>query len=169
MQLSKEIFRFLRPAEEDIPETVHPGVRSLHHPPSRLPPRIIFHTLCLSSPRSNMGNEVKSPEQHTHFIKVVSFIEAHAMPFLLCRLRSFDRNAFEGFSRHLEIIPVRSVDGTPIGTPCPSVSRLRFAPCFARSVGFGPLFSPPSGAFLITPSIEQKLQSMPFNASYHSR
>ena len=36
---------------------------------------------------------------------------------------------------------------TPIGTPCPSVSRLRFAPCFARSVGFGPLFFPSKGRF----------------------
>src|ERR687888_422447 len=30
-------------------------------------------------------------------------------------------------------------------------------------------FSPPRGAFVIAPSIEQKLQSMPFNSSYRSR
>lgn len=30
----------------------------------------------------------------------------------------------------------------PMGIPLPSVSRLRFTPCFARSVGFGPLFFP---------------------------
>src|SRR5215204_103881 len=31
----------------------------------------------------------------------------------------------------------------PTGTPCASVSRLRFVPAFARSVGFGPVFFPP--------------------------
>src|SRR6476619_8567905 len=30
----------------------------------------------------------------------------------------------------------------PSGTPCPSVSRLRFAPLLARSVGLGPVFPP---------------------------
>ena len=35
----------------------------------------------------------------------------------------------------------------PIGIPFPSVSKLRFAPCFARSVGFGPLFFPAKGRF----------------------
>src|SRR5437764_9062519 len=34
----------------------------------------------------------------------------------------------------------------PMGTPCPSVSRLRFTPLLPRSVGLGPVFSPPKGA-----------------------
>src|SRR3712207_8319772 len=32
---------------------------------------------------------------------------------------------------------------SPIGTPCPSVSRLRLTPRLPRSVGFGPVFFPP--------------------------
>src|SRR6266576_613208 len=35
---------------------------------------------------------------------------------------------------------------SPIGTPCPSVSRLRFTPLLPRSVGLGPVFSPLKGA-----------------------
>src|SRR5262245_53827567 len=31
---------------------------------------------------------------------------------------------------------------SPIGTPCPSVNRLRLTPPLARSVGFGPVFFP---------------------------
>src|SRR5262245_63973808 len=31
---------------------------------------------------------------------------------------------------------------SPIGTPCPSVSRLRLTPDWPRSVGLGPVFSP---------------------------
>ena len=34
----------------------------------------------------------------------------------------------------------------PSGTPWPSVSRLRLTPDLPRSVGLGPVFSPPSGA-----------------------
>ena len=33
---------------------------------------------------------------------------------------------------------------SPTGIPEPSVSRLRFAPCFPRSVGFGPVFGFPA-------------------------
>src|SRR6476661_6944753 len=34
---------------------------------------------------------------------------------------------------------------TPIGTPWPSVSRLRLTPLFPRSVGLGPVFFPRQG------------------------
>jgi hypothetical protein len=36
---------------------------------------------------------------------------------------------------------------SPSGTPAPSVSRLRFVPCLALSVGLRPLPSPPRGGF----------------------
>src|SRR5512135_768050 len=35
----------------------------------------------------------------------------------------------------------------PIGTPCPSVSRLRFTPLLPRSVGLGPVFFPAQWGF----------------------
>src|SRR5437764_10140269 len=35
----------------------------------------------------------------------------------------------------------------PIGTPCPSVSRLRFTPLLPRSVGLGPVFFPAQWRF----------------------
>src|SRR5438105_12884184 len=35
----------------------------------------------------------------------------------------------------------------PMGTPCPSVSRLRFTPLLPRSVGLGPVFSPTQWRF----------------------
>src|SRR5439155_1806007 len=36
---------------------------------------------------------------------------------------------------------------SPIGTPPPSVSKLRFTPSLARSVGFGPVFFPSQRSF----------------------
>src|SRR2546423_14784431 len=50
---------------------------------------------------------------------------------------------------------------SPIGTPCPSVSTLRLTPLLPRSVGLGPVFSPPKGALVIAPSIESHCQSIP--------
>src|SRR5512146_1282450 len=35
----------------------------------------------------------------------------------------------------------------PIGTPCPSVNKLRLTPDLARSVGLGPLFFPAQRGF----------------------
>src|SRR5208283_3524548 len=52
-----------------------------------------------------------------------------------------------------------------IGMPCPSVSRLRLTPDFARSVGFLPVFSPPNGALVIAPSIHCHVQSSSFFSS----
>src|ERR671931_2891823 len=95
-----------------------------------------------------MGNEVKSPEQPAHFIKVVSFIEAHALPFLLCRLRSFDRNTGDGFFRHLEIIPVRSVDGNPDRDTLSFSEQTPFCPLFCAVSGIRPSFFPLQGALL---------------------
>lgn len=40
-----------------------------------------------------------------------------------------------------------------------------FRPFLPRSVGFGPVFGPPSGALLIAPSAERKDQSMPICSS----
>jgi hypothetical protein len=95
-----------------------------------------------------MGNEVKSPEQPTHFIKVVSFIEAHALPFLLCRLRSFDRNTGDGFFGHLEIIPVRSVDGNADRDTLSFSEQAPFCPLFCAVNGIRPSFFPLQAALL---------------------
>ncbi len=45
----------------------------------------------------------------------------------------------------------------PMGIPCPLVSRLRFAPCLARSVGLGPHFFPRKRRFRHRP-----VQGLPF-------
>ena len=41
-------------------------------------------------------------------------------------------------------------------------------PLLARSVGFGPVFGPPSGALVIAPSAASHSQSMPTTSSYSS-
>src|SRR5215207_6469154 len=50
--------------------------------------------------------------------------------------------------------------------PVPSLSRLRFVPDLARSVGFLPVASLPKGAFVITPSRACHSHSTPSISSY---
>src|SRR3982751_7124505 len=67
----------------------------------------------------------------------------------------------------LKSLRVAPSAATPIGPPCPSVSRLRFAPCFARSVGFGPLFFPSKRRFCHRPihRTESQVYALPLVVS----
>ena len=92
-----------------------------------------------------MGDEVKLPEQYTHFIEVVSFIHTHTLSFLFCRLRSFDGNAFDRLFRHLEIIPIRPINGNA-DRDTPSFSeQTPFCPLFCAVSGIRPSFFPLQG------------------------
>ena len=109
---------------------------------------------------------MKPFEQDPHFPVIVSFIHTHALPFLLCRLRPFDGNAFDRLFRHLEIVSVGSIDGDADRNALPFSEQTPFCPLFCAVSGIrARFFSPASGAFVIAPSIEQKLQSIPFNSS----
>lgn len=55
---------------------------------------------------------------------------------------------------------------SPSGIPADSVITLLFVPDLALSVGFGPLFPPPKGAFDIAPSMDSQFQPMPTSLSY---
>jgi len=56
-----------------------------------------------------------------------------------------------------------------IGMPTTSVSKLRLTHCLPRSIGFGPVFEPATGALVITPSIYSQDQSIPLIPSYRVR
>src|SRR6266699_977145 len=51
----------------------------------------------------------------------------------------------------------------PIGTPCPSVSTLRFTPLLPRSVGLGPVFFPAQRSFHHGPVHTQPRPVDPFH------
>src|ERR687885_1727817 len=103
---------------------------SLHHPSPCSPPRTLFHTLHFFSPRSEVGDEVKSLKRYTHFIEVVSFIHTPTLSFLFCRPRSFDGNARDRLFRHLEIISIRSINGKADGDTSSFSEHTPFCPLF---------------------------------------
>src|ERR671922_2739881 len=115
---------------------------SLHHPSPCSPPRTLFHTLHFFSPRSEVGDEVKSLKQYTHFIEVVSFIHTPTLSFLFCRPRSFDGNARDRLFRHLEIISIRSINGKADGDTSSFSEHTPFCPLFCAVSGNRPSFFP---------------------------
>jgi hypothetical protein len=65
-------------------------------------------------------------------------------------------------------VAVGAVMRHPDRDPCRLAEKRTFRPPFARSVGFGPVASPPSGAFPVAPSQESQAQSIPTCSSYSS-
>src|ERR671932_1341825 len=115
---------------------------SLHHHSPCSPPRTLYHTLHFFSPRSDVGDEVKSLKQYTHFIEVVSFIHTPTLSFLFCRPRSFDGNARDRLFRHPEIISIRSINGKADGDTSSFSEHTPFCPWFCAVSGNRPSFFP---------------------------
>ena len=64
---------------------------------------------------------------------------------------------------------VGAVMRQPERDPVRVAQKRTFRPLFALSVGFGPVFAPPKGAFPIAPSAARKAQSIPTTVSYSTR
>src|ERR671931_483773 len=123
---------------------------SLHHPSPCSPPRTLFHTLHFFSPRSEVGDEVKSLKQYTHFIEVVSFIHTPTLSFLFCRPRSFDGDTCDRLCRHPEIVSVRSVYGNADRNALSFSEQAPFYPLFCAVSRIWPSFFPPQA--VLSPS-----------------
>jgi len=63
-------------------------------------------------------------------------------------------------------VAVGAVVRQPDRDPRSLAENRTFRPFFALSVGFGPVFGPPSGALVIAPSAASHAQSMPTTVSY---
>ena len=64
---------------------------------------------------------------------------------------------------------VGAVMRQPERDPARVAENRTFRPLFALSVGFGPVFAPPKGAFPIAPSAARNAQSIPTTLSYSTR
>ena len=60
---------------------------------------------------------------------------------------------------------VGTVVRQPDRDPCRLAENRTFRPLLALSVGFGPVFRPPSGALVIAPSAASQAQSIPTTRS----
>ena len=105
-----------------------------HDPGARLP-----------VPTSSWPAEMTTPETAPYGRSVVAAVPEHTVrplawsaPFAVkWRNRIHQRQSF------LRVVPVAPVKRTASGTSCPSQIRWRLLPRLARSVRFGPVWSPP--------------------------
>jgi len=97
---------------------------------------------------------------------VIRLVQADALRLLWGRLRALDRDRVERALQQLVVVAVRAVVIEPDRDARALCEDRALRPPLALSVGFGPVFAPPSGALLIAPSADRNDQSMPTTSSY---
>lgn len=115
--------------------------------------------------RADVGGEAELAHQLKDDRVVVALVEAEPLWALLGRPRALDRDRLDGGPEQLEVVAVGAIVGYPERDAAAVGEERALRPLFALSVGFGPVFSPPSGAFVIAPSAASHSQSIPSSAS----
>ena len=157
---------FLRPADQDPTVTVEPGVGRFDDPPSGRPARNAELVGGLLAVRLDVRGELVLGDGVVAFAVVVGLVEAEALGRLGSRLRSLDWDRVERRLQELVVVAVGAVVRQPDRDPAALAENRTFRLFFALSVGFGPVFGPPSGALVIAPSAASHDQSIPTSLSY---
>jgi hypothetical protein len=159
---------FLRPADQDPAVAVEPGVGRFDDPASGAPSRDVELVGDLFAAGTDVWRELVFDNEFVALGVVVGLVETEALWRLGGRLGSLDRDRVERRLQELVVVAVGTVVCQPDRDPCALAENRTFRPFFARSVGFGPVFGPPSGALVIAPSAASHDQSIPTTWSYSS-
>lgn len=162
------VLGLLRPADQEPPEAVEPGVCALDDPAAGAPARIAPLELGLLASLADVGPEAVLGRELVDLGVVVALVEAEAVG-LRARLRALDQDALERRLEELEVVDVRARDLEPDRGAAALADDRAFRPLLALSVGLGPVSSPPSGALPTAPSQESQAKSIPFKPSWASR
>ena len=145
------------PANQPSTELVRPGVGTLDDPMVGPPLAVPFHLeLLVPSGTDGMG-EAAGFDHRPHAVEVVPLVHAQ----VLGDRRRKNAPRLEGGSTSLQSFLFAGATTTARGIPAPSVRRLRLVPLLARSVGLGPVASPPRGALAMAPSIDCQVHWIP--------
>ncbi len=155
------VLGLLRPADQERPEAVEPGVGALDDPAAGAEAGLLFELLRFFAAAADVGGEAELGEQFAYLGVVVGFVEADALRLFGRGLRPLDRDRLERDAGELVVVQVRAGVLDPDRDPLALGEEASFRPLFARSVGFGPVCAPPSGAFVIAPSIASHSHSIP--------
>ena len=159
---------FLRPADQDPAVAVEPGVGRFDDPASGAPARDVELVGDLFAAGTDVRRERVVDDELVALAVVVGLVKAEALWRLGSRLWPLDRDRVERRLQELVVVAVGAVVCQPDRDPCSLAENRTFRPFFALSVGFGPVFGPPSGALLIAPSAASHDQSIPTTLSYSS-
>lgn len=159
---------FLRPADQQPAETIEPGVGSFDYPAARAEASGGFELFLFLAAGADVRGEPVLAGQREDLGVVVALVEADPLWLPRRGVWPLDQDAFERRAEELEVVDVRSRDLEPDRDATAVADDRALRPFFARSVGFGPVFSPPSGALPLAPSQESQAHSIPFSSSYAS-
>ena len=112
-----------------------------------------------------MGGEAELAAELVDLAVVVGGVEAEALRTPPGRPGALDRDRLDRRPGEQVVVAVRAVVGYPDRDSVTLGEDAPFRPLLALSVGFGPVWSPPSGALVIAPSIASHSQSIPLRFS----
>ena len=170
------IVRGLVPAHQDAPEAVQPAVGALHHPAPGLEPSFPFDRLCLLAPAADMGGEAELLQRVAHLVKVVAFIQTHALGMLWTGFWPWYAQTVHRGPHQLHVMTVGPVHRQTHRNALSFGQQAALDATFASVSGVGAGFSPHPGAIWSwrrpysansspVPSVEQP----PFQSHPHSR
>ncbi len=119
----------------------------------------------LLAARADVGAEAELGGQFVHLAVVVALVQAETLGLGLGRVQSFDQDLFERRAEELEVVDVSARELEPERDAAAFAEERALRPLLARSVGLGPVWAPPSGAFPSAPSQESHSHSIPFSRS----
>jgi hypothetical protein len=149
------------PASEDAAETVQPGVSAFDDPAASAKAGLTLDQLRFLSTRADVGGKAELLAKLSRLVVVVAAIETEALTLARCRRWPLDRDRLERGPDELEVVQVRARWRDPDRDALALGEERSFRPFLALSVGFGPVSSPPSGAFPSAPSIANHSHSIP--------
>jgi hypothetical protein len=133
----------------------------LDDPAARPPVGVAHLEVDLISAGADVWCEFAVLEEVADLLVVVGLVEAKTLGFVLAGLGALDRDRIERLLQQEVIVAVRAVVVDPDRDSRSLDEERALRPPLALSVGLGPVFAPPSGAFVIAPSAESQDQSMP--------
>ena len=134
---------------------------SCHDEASRFEASFSLDGLGLFPARTHMGGKTKFSSGGVHLVVILSFVQTHSLWMGLGGLGTLDDDAFDGRGHPFPSMAVRPLDHRANRHAMSLRQHAAFDAPLPRSVGLGPVFSPPNGALVIAPSIESQSHSIP--------
>jgi hypothetical protein len=136
-------------------------VRGLDDPSSCPPPRGVGLEPDLLAARSDVRCESVLLGELANRRDVVGAVKAQALRPGSGRFGPRDRDRLDRLGEELQVVAVGALVRDPERDPCGLREKRTLRPFLALSVGFGPVFGPPSGALVVAPSAASQSQSIP--------
>ena len=137
------VFGLLVPTNQNTAKAIHPAMRAFDDPATCALRGIPFELLGFFTSRSNVRGESKFHQEITNLLKIISFIQTHALRLFGRRRWTFDGNAFNSFPHQFHVISVCTGDTQPDWHAVSFGQEATFDAAFSAICGVGTAFFPP--------------------------